>query len=213
MIKLWRAWGLVVFLCAVGAIAPAAAQQTRSLDQIEFKSLFIEVSDRDSNFTVVDARFDETGTAGVFFGIVGAGLNSAQNAAQDDDKADTLRAAADKIDLTAILSDALRETLASRGDIALAAGRAEASHTLLVEIRNWGLLRKNREDAQMRVFLNLTLTVLDAKNRTVWEKKRENAVGDEAAPFEAYTDEKLTAEMEKLARKSGQYVAYQFIYR
>ena len=65
----------------------------------------------------------------------------------------------------------------------------------------------------MRVFLNLTLSVLDDKQKTVWEKKRENAVGGDAAMFEEFTGERLKSELTALAEKSGKYIAYQIIYR
>lgn len=197
----------------LGVITPAAAQSETSLAAIDFRSLFVEVSDQDSNFTVVDARIDETYAAGAFFGLLGAAVNSAANAAEDDGKADTLRAAAAEIDLKSALDSAIREPLAAHGAPPLAPDGFEASHTLRVEIRNWGLLRKNREDKEMRAFLNLTLEILDEKGHRVWRKERENAVSGRAAEFEAYTEDRFKSEMQELAEKSGRYIAYQIIYR
>ena len=215
MIAGWRMQSRVIALClaACGICAQALAQPAESLRDIEIDSLFIDVSEDDSNFTVIDARMDETGTAGALFGIVGAGINSANNAGQDDKLADTLRDAAAEIDLSALLSGAISSTLADRQALPLPETQGEASHTLLVEIRNWGLMRQNREDKRMRVFLNLTLSVLDDKQKTVWEKKRENAVGGDAAMFEEFTGERLKSELTALAEKSGKYIAYQIIYR
>lgn len=215
MIAEWRMRSRVIALClaACGLGGAAFAQPAESLRDIEIESLFIDVSEDDSNFTVIDARMDETATAGVLFGIVGAGINSASNAGQDDKLADTLRDAAAEIDLQTLLSDAITSTLAERQALPLSEAQSEASHTLLVEIRNWGLMRQNREDQRMRVFLNLTLSVLDDKQKTVWEKKRENAVGGDAALFEEFTAERLQGELTALAEKSGKYIAYQIIYR
>lgn len=193
--------------------APAVAQKEASLGDIDISTLYVEVSDADGNFTVVDARVDETGTAGVFFGVVGAGINSAANASQDDKKADTLRAAAAELDLKSIVLAAVTQTLAARESVPLSLDQAGASHTLLVEIHNWGLMRKNRETQEMRVFLNLSIDLLDEKKKTVWRKKRENNVGQKAEPFEAFTPAMFKEEMERLAQKSGQHVAYQIIYR
>ncbi len=204
---------LAMIICMGLSNYPAIAKQETQLAEIEFETLFIEISEEDSNFTVVDARMDETATAAVFFGVLGAGLTSAGNAAHDDKKADTLREAAAKIDLSSLLLDAMNQTFASSEDIAMASGQDMASHTLVVEIRNWGLLRKNKESQEMRSFLNLTLKIRDNKNEIIWEKKRENAVGDKSSLFEDYTEEKLTSEMEAVAEKTGRYIAYQFIYR
>jgi hypothetical protein len=213
VISRMRRRSLFLWLSALCVCGPAAAQPDSSLRDVDIASLYIDVSDEDSNFTVIDARMDETMTAGVFFGIVGAGINSASNASQDDKLADTLREAAAEIDLKTALTGAIAETLSGKDALPLAADRSEASHTLLVEIRNWGLMRKSREDERMHVFLNLSLSVLDAKGKPVWEKKRENAVGAEAAAFEDFTGERLQSEMAALAEKSGKFVAFQIIYR
>lgn len=194
-------------------IAPAFAQPEASLGDIEIRTLFVEVSDHDSNYTVVDARMDETATAAVFFGVLGAAASSAGAASSDDKKADTLRDAAAKIDLKSLITEAVVSTLSSRGGAPLASDRAGASHTLVIDIRNWGLLRRSQEDNLMRAFLNLTLSLEDEKGRVVWKKERDNHVSQEADVFEAFTEERFTREMEMLAEKSGQYVAYQIIYR
>src|SRR5262245_47060241 len=107
-----RFFALVLLLA--GVTAPSrAAEQLAPLSSIKFENLCVEISAQDSNFTVVDARMDETMTAGVFFGVVGAGVNSAANAGADDKKADTLREAAAKIDVKGILEESLRATLAA----------------------------------------------------------------------------------------------------
>jgi len=197
----------------IGLVTPAHAQQQMALSDIAFNSLFIEVSVEDSNFTVVDARMDENYTAGAFFGVVGAGLSSAGAAGQDDKKADIFREGAAQIDLSSMLRESIIETLSSSDNLNLMDDKASASHTLLVEIRNWGLLRKSQENREMRTFLNLTLEIINNRGQVVWEKKRENAVSEKSALFETYTDEIIEAEMAALAKKTGQFIAYQIIYR
>ncbi|HXI87982.1 MAG TPA: hypothetical protein VNH64_11020 [Parvularculaceae bacterium] len=183
------------------------------LSAIPLKSLFVDVSDQDSKFTVVDARMDETQTAAVLFGLVGGAVNSASNAASDNKKADRFRQASADIDLKSILLETANETLASHGDPPLADDRAHASHTLEIAIHDWGLQRTSHENQQMRVFLKLSLKIVDAKNRVVWEKKHENAVGDDTAELEAFTPDRLKTDMEALAQKSGKFIANEIIYR
>jgi hypothetical protein len=183
------------------------------LSDIELSTVFIEVDDNDSNFTVVDARYDETATAAALFGIAGAALNSAANASQDDKKADTLRSAAGSIDIKGILERNLIETLTRRGELDLKSEESTAAHTIVVGIHNWGLIRMGRDDKRMRTFLNLSMRVLDAKGQVVWEKKRENSVGQNPAMFEEFNGVRLTSDMEALAAKSGIYIGNQINYR
>lgn len=202
--------GSVLSILATSEAAPAP---TRPLSEIELKTVFVTADERDSNFTVVDARFDETATAAVLFGLAGAAINSATNASEDDKKADTLREVAKSVDIAGILSDSLARALERHGELELRTDRGAAGHTIEVAIHNWGLTRANREDARMRTFLNLSVSVIDAKGRVVWEKKRENSVGQSLAPFEEFTAERFKSEMESLAAKSGQYIGNQINYR
>lgn len=184
-----------------------------ALASISFTSIAVETSAADSNYTVVDSRFEETGTAGALFGMLGATINSGINAGEDNKKADRFREAAANIDLAGIINKSANDLLAARGNPPLAPSKAEASHTLLIEIHNWGLIRSTTDDPRLRVFLNLSWKVLDAKGKVAFEKKRENAVGPTLRPLDEYTNEILTAEMETLAAKAGPLIAYQIIYR
>ena len=80
-------WALAaVCLLTFGTAHGAAAKEVAQLSDIAITSLAVEVVDADADFEVVDARMDETATAAVFFGLVGATINSANNNAEDDKK-------------------------------------------------------------------------------------------------------------------------------
>lgn len=202
---------------AIASIAPASAAGSKAgqqqLSELALSTIAIEVSDSDSNFTVIDSRFDETATAAVLFGVVGAAANSAANAAEDDKKADALRGDAEKAAIRDILADSLVRSLSKPNGLAVETDSASAAHRLRVEIHNWGLIRVSREDQRMRTFLNLSVQILDPKGGVVWEKKRENSVGQTMAAFEEWSGERLVGEMESLARKAGEYVGNQIVYR
>lgn len=212
---------LAALLCIAVAPAVAGADTPKSgargkaatLSSVALSKLTVETSSSDSNYTVVDSRFDETGTAGALFGIVGASVNSGINAAEDGKKADRFREAAAKIDLAGFLTRSAAERLGAQDNPALATAKAEASHALVIEIHNWGLIRAARDDPRMRSFLNVSWKILDAKDSVVFEKSRENAVSPTLRALGDFTDEILTTEMETLASKTGQQIAYQIIYR
>lgn len=203
----------------VGAYAHAAAATSsasidnQTLSGITFENIAVETSSHDSNYTVVDARFNETATAGALFGIVGAGISSGVAAGQDDQKADRLRETARAIDLAGILTNSASAVLAQQSNPAVADSKDAASHLLRIEIRNWGLIRAERDDPRLRTFLNLTWRILDRNGETVFEQKRQNAVTSTLRPLDQFTDEIFTSEMESLAAKAGQQIAYQIIYR
>jgi len=188
-------------------------QPAQTLAAIGISAIAIEVAADDSNFTVIDSRFDETATAGALLGVLGASINSGINAGEDDRKADPFRAGAAGIDLAAILRASAGDTLAARANPPVAEGKADASHSLIIEIHNWGLIRASREDPRLRAFLNLSWKIADAKGKTVFEKKRENAVAPELRPLADHSDETLKADVEALAAKAGALIAYQIIYR
>jgi hypothetical protein len=191
----------------------AATAPVAELSDIDLTTVYVEIDDSDSNFTVVDARYDETATAAALFGLAGAAINSAANASQDEKRADTLRAAADEIDIAGIIRESLTSTLSGRGELDLKSNKIEAAHTIEVGVHNWGLLRVGRDDKRMRAFLNLSVRILDDKDRVVWEKKRENSVGQDARIFEDFTAENLKSDIETLAAKTGRYVGNQINYR
>lgn len=197
-----------------GALAKSKNPSGASdLKTIPFESVFVETSADDSNFTLIDSRFDETATAAVLFGVVGASINSSVNAGEDDKKADVFRASANAIDLAGLLTASASDTLAARAAPPGAPTKADASHVLLIEIRNWGLTRAAKDDPRLRTFLNLTWKVLDGKGAVLFEKKRENAVAPTLRRLEEFDDATLKTEIETLAQKAGAQIAYQIIYR
>lgn len=204
--------------CLAAALLPADAAETRrkpapaaSLADLEIETIAVSASAADSNFTVIDSRFDETATAGALLGVLGASINSGINAGEDDKKADPLRAGAAGIDIAGILTKSAGETLAARQSPPVA--ETGASHTLVIEIHNWGLIRASRDDPRLRAFLNLSWKIEDAKGKALFEKKRENAVAPELRPLADHSDESLKADVEALAAKAGALIAYQIIYR
>jgi hypothetical protein len=215
---------LVLMLAAATAATLVAGVETSSaadnarasdtpLSSIRFESVAVETSASDSNFTVIDSRFEETAAAGAFFGIIGAGVSSGIAAGEDDKKADRFREGAAAIDISGLLTSAASEALAARADPPLAEMKDGASHVLVIEIRNWGLIRVERDDPRLRAFLNLSWRILDGKGKTVFEKKRENSVSSAMRLLDEYSDESLKSEIESLATKAGRQVAYQIIYR
>jgi len=197
-----------------GALAKSRTPNDQvDLSAIKIESVFVETSASDSNFTVIDSRFDETATAGVLFGVLGSSINSGINAGEDDAKADVFRAGAEAIDLSGILTASAVGTLAARAQPPVAPSKADASHILLIEIRNWGLTRAARDDPRLRTFLNLTWKVLDQNGDVLFEKKRENAVAPTLRRLEEFDDATLKTEIETLAQKAGAQITYQIIYR
>jgi opacity protein-like surface antigen len=190
-----------------------AGASDQPLSSISFESITVEASASDSNFTLIDSRFEETAAAGAFFGIIGAGVSSGIAAGEDDKKADRFREGAAAIDLSGLLTSAASEALAARANPPLAEMKDGSSHVLVIEIRNWGLIRVERDDPRLRAFLNLSWRILDGKGKTVFEKKRENSVSSAMRLLDEYSDESLKSEIESLATKAGRQVAYQIIYR
>ncbi|MFN3960618.1 MAG: hypothetical protein ACK4NP_11985 [Parvularculaceae bacterium] len=207
------AWLAAAIVYSGAADARGSPQPAQALADIEISSIAVEVTADDSNFTVIDSRFDETATAGALLGVLGASINSGINAGEDDRKADRFRAGAAGVDLAGLLTRSAVETLAARRNPPAAGAKAEASHSLIIEIHNWGLIRASREDPRLRAFLNLSWKIADAKGKTVFEKKRENAVAPELRPLADHSDETLNADVEALAAKAGALIAYQIIYR
>lgn len=200
--------------CAVVFAAPidAHAQNNAQLRDIQISSLATRVDDEDKEFEVIFSRMDETATAAVFFGIIGAVANSADNNAEDAERAEPYLAMADSIDLQGLIAAALNERLASRNPVPLAA--EGASHTLLVEIGEWGLIRRAQlPDTQMRAFLKVNLSLLDSRGRRVWGPQREHSVGQLSAELQDLPPDVLRAEIEELARRAGVQAANRIIYR
>jgi hypothetical protein len=204
---------LAFALLILGAPSPLA-QPSADLGDVEIQSLSLQIDDEDSAFTVVDSRMDETGTAAVFFGLIGATINSIDNNSEDDAKAEPLKATAEALDVPNLVMQALRARLEARGGVELAGTPDGASHTLIVEIGEWGLVRRaSRPSTEMRTFLKLTLRMVDARNRAAWGPQRENSIGPFNAELAEFTPEVFQSEMEALAVRAGEHVANLLIYR
>lgn len=211
----WLAAFLAAFSLYLGSAQHSAAQDTAAaLRNAPISALATEVKEDDSEFEVIFSRMDETATAAVFFGMIGAVANSAINNSEDDERAAPLRETAAAIDLDGIISEALTARLASRDAVQLASAENAASHTLVVEIGEWGLVRRAQlPDTSMRAFLKLNLSLVDARGRRVWGPQREHSVGQMSGELADFTPELLRTEMEELARRAGNQVANRIIYR
>lgn len=193
---------------------PVFGAPKTELKDIPIGSLAYRVNAAPEKFTVIDSRMDETATAAVLFGIVGATLNSAANNSEDQAKAAPLAATAASLDLAKLIGQSLRERLASRGTIVLADAPESASHILVLAIGEWGLVRRaQKPDPLMRTFLKLNMSIEDRKARTVWGPQREHTIGQLNAELGAFTPEIFKAEMENLATNVGQQIANKINYR
>jgi hypothetical protein len=96
----------------------------------------------------------------------------------------------------------------------LATAENAASHTLRVEIGEWGLARRGGlPDTAVRAFLKMNISLVDSRGRVVWGEQREHSVGQLAVPLAEFTPEMLRTEMEALAARAGSQVANRVIYR
>ncbi|HCK83933.1 MAG TPA: hypothetical protein DHW63_05275 [Hyphomonadaceae bacterium] len=205
---------LIGLAFAASLVPDASAREAAQLHDIQIESLTVRVVDTDGRFTVVDSRMDETATAAVFFGLIGAAVNSAANNAEDDAKAEPLKETAEAIDLDGLIGQAVLARLSSREAVRLAETPESASNTLVVEVGEWGLIRRaQRPDTFMRVFLKLNLSITDARGRTIWGPQREHSIGQMSAELAGFTPEVFRTEMEALAGRAGQQVANKIIYR
>jgi hypothetical protein len=200
-------------LAVWGSVDTAHAQRRdMRLADIQITSLATQVSDENAGFELIDRRMDETGTAGVMFGIVGAVVSSAHTAAQDDATAAPLVPTANSIDLDGLILQAINARLQERGTVPLA--ESGASHTLLVEIGEWGLVRRAAmPDLAMRTYIKLNVSVLDAEGRRVFGPERYHGIGQLNAPVADFTPDVFRAETEALAAQMGRQVANTIIYR
>ncbi len=206
---------LTVAVATICSVCDAAAQRNEvQLSDIPITSLAVRLSDEDASFEVIDKRMDETATAAVMFGLIGAAVSSAHTAAQDEETAEPLVATAESIDLDGIISQAITERLQARNTVPLAASADEASNILLVEIGEWGLVRRAQlPDLNMRAFIKLNISVLDARGRRLFGPQRVHSIGQRTGPMADFTPETFQAEIETLAARAGQQVANTIIYR
>lgn len=204
-----------VLTAAALVVAPTPARADDvALRDIQITSLATEVKDDDAAFEIIYSRMDETATAAVFFGVIGAVANSAVNAGEDHEREEPLRPTADSLELRRIVQDAIIARLTARGTVPLATSREEASHTLVVDIGEWGLVRRAQlPDTTMRAYLKMNISLVDARGRRVWGPQREHTIGQMTAELSAFTPEAFRAEMEAVAARAGNSIANKIIYR
>lgn len=203
---------MIAMAAALGALA-SVGPRAEDLDGVRIDALAVVMEDAEGDYTVIDERMDETGTAGALFGLIGAAANSAHNNAQDASTADRWRETAAGLDIGAMVEAALLATLAGSDAVVLTDDADAASHTLFVNVQDWGLGRTSQETDDLRAFLKINVRVEDAKGRTVWKdhpvKRGRFASGD----LSRFTDEIFVRELTRLAEKSGKSIAYEIIYR
>lgn len=156
---------------------------------------------------VIDSRMTETSTAAVFAGMIGAAVNSAVNANEDEDKADRYRAAAGQLQLGSILEKAITETLEKR-NFSLS---DQGSHQLTVEVKDWGLTRISFHQPQASVFLKVHVVMRDGR-KVVWDTHMKES-GSKAALLADISSEDFAEQITALANKTGKRIAYEIIYR
>jgi hypothetical protein len=206
------ATALAMLVLSITWTQSAHAEDT-ALRDITITSLATDVKDDDDAFEIIYSRMDETATAAVFFGMVGAIASSAIHANEDDAREDPLRATADSLELRRLIHEALNARLQARGAVPLAPPES-ASHTLVVDIGEWGLVRRAQlPDTTMRAYLKLNISLVDPRGRRVWGPQREHSVGQLNGDLSEFTPEVFRAEMEALAARAGNSVANKIIYR
>lgn len=196
--------------CAFLATWPASAQDKSKLGNVTIVSLFHAVDLSGASFQVVDSRFEETATAVVLFGIIGGLVNSGINGDEDHKKSLPYADAVAKLEPGRILNEKLGQTLAARAQ-PLAPSAKGASHSLSVEIKEWGLTRTSMRDERVTTFIRLHL-VMKQGNKVVWDTYMKDSWG-RAAMLSEMTNEMLVEDIESLAAKMGERIAYEIIYR
>ena len=187
--------------------AEARAKETETLGPVEIKSLSVSADGSPGNFTVIDSRMQETATAAVIGGLIGAGINSAINKEEDDQKAERFVEAAEAVDIQALVTASIIETLEAR-DFPLA---DPSSHKLEIEIKDWGLTRISFREPEASVFL--TVRVVLNKDRTVFWDTHVKESGASKELLADITPEEFSEQITALARKTGKRIAYEIIYR
>ena len=175
-------------------------------------ALFVEYDATDSGYQFIDARMDETGAAGAFFGLVGAAVNSAHNISQDDVRGAQFEDAAASLDIEMIVRESFLATLDGR-DITVLNEPDRKAHRLLIEVGDWGLRRRSRTTDEMRAYVNVRMVLRDGRGREL-ERKIINRVGDvTSADLEVFSNGVFEAEVRSAAHHAGRQIAYDLIYR
>ena len=158
----------------------------------------------------MDSRFEETATATVFFGIIGGLVNSGITGGEDHQKSLPYADAVAKLEPGRILNEKFGATLAARAH-PLAPAEKGASHSLRIEIKEWGLTRTAMRDERLTTFIRLHV-VMNQGNKVVWDTYMKDS-GGRAALLPDITSEMLIEDIESLAAKMGERIAYEIIYR
>ena len=201
---------LLVWVASGGYCLQASAERLETLGPEPIESLEISMKDGNGTFMVVDSRMGETGTAAVLGGIIGASINSAINGDEDRKKAVAFQAAASQIDVAGLVETALRDTLASKA-FPIADNEHLASHVLSLEVKDWGLTRLAFDQYEMATFLKVSV-VMKRGRTEVWDVYVKES-GRPLGYLSEVTPESFSADMQKLAKKTGKRIAYEIIYR
>lgn len=196
--------------CALVAVAPSTAQDRSRLTNFPITSLFYGTDISGARFEVVDSRFEETATAVVFFGLIGGLVNSGINGSEDSEKAKPYAEAVARLEPGRILGEKFASTLAAKA-FPMAPAEKGASHSLRIEIKEWGLTRTSMRDERLTTFIRLHV-VMKQGNKVVWDTYMKDS-WDRAALLPEMTSEMLVEDIENLAAKLGERIAYEIIYR
>lgn len=205
--KLLVVLSLILWGLQTGAWADDAAFSSAKIEKLR-----IVVSDNESDYTVIDSRMDEDLTGVVLFGLIGGIATTAAHSSSDNKKADAYRDAAASIKLKHIIESSLLKILDSKSEIVTSITDADKAYTLNVTIKKWGLRRMSQEDSLMQSFLQVQVSMDDAKGNEIWDT-RNHSVGKTPRLLNGFTEEIFVDEIQTLARKSGEYIGYQIIYR
>lgn len=200
---------LLFWSASAGLCLPAVAERLETITPGPIDSLSIEMKPGNGTFMVVDSRMQETATAAVLAGIIGATINSAVNAEEDANKAKPFQQAADSLDVAGLVETALRKTLEGK-DFPIA-DQGLASHDLTLEIKDWGLSRVSFEKNDVAVFLKVAVVMKNGKTKT-WDVYLKES-GRSSGTLYEITPETFSEDMQKLASKTGKRIAYEIIYR
>lgn len=187
--------------------AEAHAKEIETLGAIEISALSVAADASAGDFMVIDSRMEETATAAVIGGLIGAGINAAINKDEDDKKAQPFQQAAAALDLANLVESAIAETLEKRGFPVA----DPASHQLVIEIKDWGLSRISFSEPQSSVFLKVHVTMKQGRT-LVWDTYVKES-GVEAAYLADISPEAFSEQITALAGKTGKRIAYEIIYR
>lgn len=202
--------GLLLLIATAHVSSTANADNNETLDNFPIDALHVLVDRDDSEFTVIYSRMEETATAAVAFGLIGAAINSSINDGEDEERAERFAETAAAIDVSALIESEILARLESK-EIPMASDEASASHVLKVEVKEWGLRKIAFHEDEMITFIRMRLTVRDGK-KLVWEKWHKQS-GKEEILFDDYTVEAFDTNMRKLAKRVGKRIANEIIYR